>query len=545
MSYLLEVFGRSLPDSLWPVFRESLKQQISTDTLHKTTARQRADQHVLAGVSALQNSAGGQARLHFDRAMLVSGDDPTAIIGMACAVDMLGQPERARRFLDQLTGDTPGDPRLLYATGLLAERSNRRAQAEELYRQSIYHQPHQRGSRHRLMALALMRRDYETAVQQAETLAAQYPLELPAWCRLGGLHLLNDDPTRAAKAFEQALELLADNWQSELAIASPNYEHDSWQEAVAEIQRELDKDGRCADLHVRLGDIYAKEGMVREALAEYREALHANPYYLEATTKTAACHARRNDHREAARWLGKAIQINETLLMAYAGLTLTQAYMGRDKESNETLELARGIAANTPVLMAEICRLHTAESLGLSGTGEKDETPEERRLARADLLTRSIQAHLAWLTQNQDDAAAWMRLGMLLEADKQTDYARQTYEKAVETYEGCTPAIVRLGLWGERPDSTTSSRLRQAFWPEKIDMATHYELSVLFSQTQRFELTAEKFVENLPAGQNDSFWRNVSLSLEQMAMLNMPKNVWQSLTEMVQTDVTQTATSAG
>ena len=128
---------------------------------------------------------------------------------------------------------------------------------------------------------------------------------------------------------------------------------------------------------------------------------------------------------------------------------------------------------------------------------------------------------------------AWLRLGMLLEADKQTDYAKEVYAKVVEIYPGCTFALIRLGLAeGSGPDSATSGMLRRAFWPEKIDMSTHYGLSVLFSQVQRFELTAEKFGEGLNKEQNEGFWRNVALCLEQMGMLNRPRCLWQSLTEI-------------
>lgn len=530
MSYVLEIFGRSLPDSLWPVFRESLRKPADSDARPKTTVRERTLQHVLAGVSALQSSAGGRAKEHFDRAISLRDGNEAALIGMACAVDLLGQPEQAKRYLEQAHNASPEDARILYALGLLEERCNRPDQAKELYQQSLYFRPNQKGSRHRLMALALAQQDCETAVRQAETLAAQFPLELPAWARLGALYLLNDDPVRACKSFEQALKLLADNWRSDSVLASENYEHDNWHEAVEEIRRTLERDENCADLHVRLGDLYAKNGKTDQAMAEYRQALGVNPYYLEATTKVAASYARAHQHEEAAMWLGRAIQINETMLMSYAGLALTQAYMGQEKESADTLAMARGIASNSPVLMAEIARLHIAE-FGDEAQALADDQPKEARAAmRSEQLGKAIKIHLAWLTHNQDDASAWMRLGMLLEADKQTEYAYEAYEKAAGTYAGCTPALVRLGLRGSGQDSAAG--LRQAFWPDKIDLGVHYELSVLFSQSQRFELTAEKFSEVLPAGQGDCFWRNISLGLEQMSMLNLPKNIWQSLTEI-------------
>lgn len=533
MSYLLEVFGRSMPDSLWPVFREHLKQPVRQAATEKTTITvlERTSRHIQGGIGALQRGDGGQAKEHFDRALSLRQGEPAAILGMACALDMLGQPEQSMRYLEVIRQRSPEDARVHFAMGLLEERCNRPDSAREFYQKSVYFHPHQRGSRQRLMAIAMAQGDHETALQQAEALAAQFPLELPAWTRLGGLYLLVDDPKRASNAFEQALKLLADNWQSETTVDPAKVTGEQWQDAVAELKRALEHDGDYADLHVRLGDLYAKRGMTDKALAEYREAIRISPYYLEATTKIAAGHVRAGRRQEGATWLAKAIQVNETLLLAYVGQALAQAYMGRDSESSATLKMARGIAANSPVLMAEVARLHEAETAG-EPVCDEAEPAEARQANRAELLATAIRSHLAWLTQNDNDAAAWMRLGMLLEADKQPAHARQAYERAVEIYPACAPALARLGLAGSERDSATSGMLRRTIWPEKIDLGVHYNLAVLFGQSQRFEITAEKFVDTLAGGAKDSFWRNVALCLEQMALLNGPKGLWQSLREL-------------
>lgn len=83
MSCMLEIFGRSLPDSLWPVFRESLKSPNLFDDAHMTTVGERTVRHVLAGATALQKNAGGQAKHHFDRAISLRQGNPVALIGMA------------------------------------------------------------------------------------------------------------------------------------------------------------------------------------------------------------------------------------------------------------------------------------------------------------------------------------------------------------------------------------------------------------------------------------------------------------------------------
>ncbi len=568
MSYMLEIFGRTLPDSLWPVFRDYLSRAaprvsnaVPPDTRHptpdarcsmhdarRTTPEPRARpsgkavsgrtvRHVLAGVTALQESSASQAKVHFDRAISSHDRSPAAIIGMACALDMLGQAARARRYVQFAMHRFPNDAKLHYAMGLLEERCGELDRAAALYKHSIYFQPNQKSSRFRLMALAMAKGDYQAARAQAETVASQNPLELPHWTRLGGLQLLTDDPTRAIQSFEQALRLLADNWQSRPDRKRKHLRHRNIEKAIDHLERKIAGGANYADLHVRLGDLYNRQGRGDEAVNEYRQALCVNPYYLEATAKVAASRILAGDHEEAAMWLGRAIEINESILMAYVGLALAHSYVGRDEAGRGDLEMACGIASNSPVLMAEIARLHAAATDAEAARMYVSDKPgETRSVNKGELLRRTIQTHLAWLATNQDDASGWIRLGMLLEADKQTDHAREVYSKAVETYPGCTFALVRLGLAGAASggpvDGEACGLLRRAFWPEKIDLATHYDLSILFSQAQRFELTADRFSEGLAPDQNECFWRNVALSLEQMGMLNQPKCLWQSLTEI-------------
>jgi tetratricopeptide (TPR) repeat protein len=535
MSYMVEIFGRALPDTLWPVFRDYLSKvkPASVGRPAKAEVARRTHSHVLAGVTALKQSSGAEAKLHFDRAISNRDRTPAAIVGMACALDMLGQAHRARRYLKLAMQKYPDDAKLQYAMGLLEERSGQPDRALPLYQHSIYFQPHQRSARFRLMALALAKADYATALPQAEAIATQNPLELPAWTRLGGLHLLADDPMRAIQSFEQALKLLADNWQSQPDDVIKDAQTGNVDDTIERLERTIASGQNYADLHVRLGDLYNKRGRTEDALEEFKQALRLNPYYLEATTKVAANYIQAHQSQEAALWLGRALEINEAILMAYVGLGLAHAYTGKDKESRSDLDLARGIASNAPVLMTEIVRLHADDDGRTERVYASDRHRQARSIHRGELLKRSIQTHMAWLTTNPDDASTWLRVGMLLEADRQAEAAADAYAKAVEISPGCTFALVRLGLAdNDTSASATSGMLRRVFWPEKIDLDTHYGLSVLFSQVQRFDLTAEKFGEGLSKEQNESFWRNVALSLEEMGMLNRPKSLWQALGEI-------------
>ncbi len=90
MSYMLEILGRALPDSLWPVFREYLNDAPAQQA--QRPAGKKTYSHVLAGVTALQHASGGQAKLHFDRAFAKRDRTPAAIIGMACAWTCWGKP---------------------------------------------------------------------------------------------------------------------------------------------------------------------------------------------------------------------------------------------------------------------------------------------------------------------------------------------------------------------------------------------------------------------------------------------------------------------
>jgi len=541
VSQLLEIFGRSLPDSLWKIFREHLTAvhaaQGASEASPGSDSCQR-DKRLEAGVAALESGAVGKARTHFERALALGSTDPAALIGMACVLDELAQPGRAAEHLEQARRIAPEDAKILFGLGLLCERASEPAKAKAFYLQSLYFRPQQKAARHRLMALSLGEGQYEPALRQAEALAAQFPTHLPAWARLGGLYLLTHEPDRAVRAFTEALKLVADNWHSKPDAASYYEQSGKIDAAIAALETAVADGTSYADLHVRLGDLYGKQGMAESALQEYRRALRINAYYLEATIKIAACQLKAARAVDAALWLGRAIEINELLTTLYVGLAIGRAKAGQHAESDEALHMARGIAANGPILMAQIAKIHMrlGRSGRIDGPGSDTLLHHEDPLSD-EILEQAIQTHLAWLVQNEQDATAWMRLGMMFEAQGQAERAAEAYAKAVQIYPACTPAALRIVLTGALPQTPVAA-LERTFSPEGIDLAMHYKLATMFSQVQQFELAVESFADSLPPEQRHCFWKNLALTLEQMAMLDKPRNLWQSLCEVTGYDLT-------
>jgi len=535
MSYLLEMFGRALPDRLLQVLRERISDSVAAAVsgLNASAAdgvdflAERARQ----GLEALTQGQPGQAKSQFEKVLRVHRRHRASLLGLACAYDDLGQPERALRYLEIARETEPTDHRLLFAMGLLHERCGNPTQAKAFYLQSLYFKPDQKASRHRLAAIALADENIEAALHQAEALAAQHPTDLRCRLRLAGLYLLAGEYSRALKSFQTAMRLIADNWTSTPDKAWHLEQAGEIDEAIAELQRAIAENGNLPDLHLRLGDLYGKAGQSDAALEHYMCAYSANPNYLEAAVRIAACHIKAARWVEGALWLGKAMDINETLVATYLGLAAAADSCGDDAHAEEALQMARSIAANSPILLAQVVKLHelvTKRRISFeTWDADEDDTADETAC-----VLESIDLHKRYLADSDQDAGAWLRLGLLCEFAGYSDEAQQAFRNAVSIYPGFSTALARIATAASYRPEQARRCLSRLFSLEEIDTLTHYQLALLFSQPQRFELAIDAYAPKLPADQRNCFWKNLAVSLEQMGMLDKAKGLWQSLCEM-------------
>jgi hypothetical protein len=102
-------------------------------------------------------------------------------------------------------------------------------------------------------------------------------------------------------------------------------------EAVASLQnaiyyelrrpdRLIFNEGVLAQSHLQLGDIYADQGRLEEALRHYQTAVQANPTLVQAVVKTGAMLASLNRATEAVPWLKEAVRMKPDSVSAYPEL---------------------------------------------------------------------------------------------------------------------------------------------------------------------------------------------------------------------------------
>ena len=104
MSYLLEMFGRALPDHLLQVLRERISDSVAAAVSGlNASAADGADfvaERARQGLEALTQGQPGQAKSQFEKVLRVHRRHRASLLGLACAYDDLGQPERALRYLE-------------------------------------------------------------------------------------------------------------------------------------------------------------------------------------------------------------------------------------------------------------------------------------------------------------------------------------------------------------------------------------------------------------------------------------------------------------
>lgn len=104
---------------------------------------------------------------------------------------------------------SPGDAEFDFVLGRVAENENKVATARELYERVLARKPSHAASRHRLAALALHNRDWQTATKQLEALLETGEPHPSLWVNLGIARKGRGMFPEAAEAYQKALAVNA------------------------------------------------------------------------------------------------------------------------------------------------------------------------------------------------------------------------------------------------------------------------------------------------------------------------------------------------
>lgn len=543
MSYLLEILGRGLIVPLVGAFDAILGTNSgeSIEDLEFVAQSESPSVAVQArlGGKYLRADEPSKARDILEKALRSEPGHFAARVGLACALDALGQVEQALDQLRIAQKADPASPAILFCLGYCHERAGRETEAEQYYQDALNVCPTLRNAHERLAALFLRQGRVDSAIVHYSSLCDLDPQQTDLQLTLANLYHRKGDHQEAISRYEQALAMEPDNWAAHNDVVTAYEEAGLIREAIEHLHKMVDQQPDFADTRLRLGDLYARTGNDQAATSNYHRAVELAPDYLEANVKLGTQHLRAGRFDQAAKWFSSALELNDRLLSAYVGIGVAQHAAGRTDEALASFEMARNIEPNSTLLFSEVARMHLKSAASREAnrflpsptTGANASEP----LEVADLLTQQVDRLREAIKRNPNHADLHYRLGLLLRNRGQVEDAVASFQQAVQINPAYMKAMIKLGLALSELDRIEEAVevLKQAVdvRPDYLDL--HYQLGLLFVQRHQFEMAVEHF-DRAASGNptNVAFQANLALALQNMGLIDRAQATWQLVTEI-------------
>lgn len=546
MSYLLEMLGRGLLANLWGAFPDQLPldERVTLEEHAGAVRSAEGEDDVVAtaryGVALLRNERFVEARELYATLLKRVPDHVPGLLGLACAVEQLGQRDRAATLLQRAAELEPQNPAIAFCIGYCHELDARPDEALAQYQAALALCPGLRNAHERIAAIQLQAGRIEQAIESYTQLCEWEPQQTDLHLTLANLLLQAGRTQPAIERYEHALVLEPDNWVAHDDAATAYEKAGQYREAIEHLHKVIEREPNFADSYVRLGDLYSNAGDDDAAMQNYMHAVELHPEYLEASVKIGTQHLRFGRFSDAAKWFTMAIEINDRLLTAYVGLGVAQDAAGRTKESRETFDLAAGIVPNSTLLFSEMARmqlkaaapLQADELLSFEAPSEDDDEAVAAPNDVENLINEQIERHRTALEKNPNQADLHYRLGLLMKHAGDADSALRHFREAIEINPTYVKAIIKFGLTqleqGDTDDAVETLRRAVALEPKYVDL--HYQLGLAFARRQQFSLAVEHF-EYAAAGnpKNADFQANLGLALQHLGLVDRASACWESV----------------
>lgn len=535
MSYLLETLGRGLLGELADAFHAHLPQAAHTRREpHGDSSR--AERLLHEGLALLRQERLTESRTMFEQAAQLAPQEAAPLLALACAHDELGRIDAAAACLTRAQRLLPDDAAIAFAIGFCSERGGDVAAALAAYGHAARLCPRLRNAHERLAALAARKLDWREAETHYRALASLEPGDLDVLLTRAALQLAAGEREAAIESFQGALLIEPECGDEAFDEVDELVEDGRLDDAIRTMSRLVESCPGVAELHVQLGDLYARVGDDAAAVTQYREALAVHPSFLEATVKLGTQHLRRNRFVDAAQTFNRAAELNDRLLAAFVGLGLAQWEAGQPDNAEATFNLAAGLEPNSVLLFCETARLHVRAERHADGeSGGDGGVATSAAVQEDDLLAEILRRHAQALIIRGGCADLHYRHGLLLRQAGGFSDALESFERAVRSYPAFTKAQIKRGI-ALRDAGRASEALdafRRAIFAAPQDIALHYDLALLFTQRGRFDETLDQFDPPGPAeGITSTFRHNLALALQGVGMVDRAAATWRSICEL-------------
>lgn len=209
---------------------------------------------------------------------------------------------------------------------------------------------------------AFERRDYAFAEEAFAEILKQKPNFADILNKMGVIYNQTNRLDLAVKAFERALELNPCYTEAALNLAITYSEIGKYERSREVFEkaarcsnvtlRAMDPfvQGKLANEHLRIGNLYYQMGLLDEAIEEYQKALRFSPNFADILTQLGIALRDKGRHDEAIKQFNLAKEINPHYIPARLHLGITYYSQGFFGLAEEEWREALNIDPNNPAV---------------------------------------------------------------------------------------------------------------------------------------------------------------------------------------------------
>ena len=430
------------------------------------------------------------------------------------------------------------DARIFFGMGYCYERQGQADKALDMYIEGKNCRPYLPQLAQRCGAIYLYRQEYGKAIDQYRQLITEHPEDVFNYLMLGQLLLLTREYSQAAAAFERALTIEPDNFDTADDAIDAAVQAKGIEGAIAEMSEKIAGGGDFPDSYVRLGDLCSRAGDDEGAVCNYKRALELHPGFLEAAVKLGTQHLRMRRYYEGATSFSQAVEINDRLINAYVGLGVAQHHDGRHELAGDTFDLAAALEPNTNLLFAEVVRLQVKLAMEKRRQREAYEftvAEEPNRDDMDDLVDLQMARHRQGLAENPNRADLHYHYALLLRGRGHREEAIHHLGLALKINPSYGRAQLKLGLAhrdrGAKERGIEEFAKSLAAQREYVEL--HYKLGLMYCDKILFALAVEQLGTTPDAGtEGPDVHVNLGLALQNMGLVDRAAATWRAVCEL-------------
>lgn len=509
MSVYLRILGRELPCDLADLL--DLDRQMPAAYESEAPSPRDASDLWRHGLMHIRRGELGLARARLTAAL---ADDPAhldARLALAAVHDALGRPSEA---VPQILA-TLADPYhasdsapLLCAAGFALERAGRWREAVAQYGVAMANDAANTFASSRLAAIFIGQGALADALSVLRHTLHHEPHDQTARLALAHLLYLAGGYEQALGEYELAAAPASAMWDLAPETARELMSAGEEPTAIQLLRRMTAFNESCPDLHVRLGNLYSRDGRDDEAVSEYLAAIELYPDYFDGHVALARHENRMGRREPAVEHLCRAVWVNEQRVETHAGRFLALHRLGRAADAAAALQTAANLLDASATLVAQIGRLQDA-----------DASADDLSEVQIDWIRSQASECDAELAQHPGLADVRLRLATLLPMLGMAGEALGHCRQIIAAHPACTAAYLRAGmaLRTTADDAAVAQAMEAAL---RIDISWSdplYRTALAYCNPIEFDLTLERLEQTIytPRTQVD---RLVLFALDPMQM---------------------------